>query len=340
MNKRISNFILFTLLVVCAIFVLVLTSSEQGRNGDRYTVSSTREDGLSLFYDTLDYMGYNVSISYEFVKTDTSIDNIQVLTNPVYFNEEIVDDLADWIERGGILVLNYRSGNFAYELFKRIDIPILWGVDDVYEYKFGMGRVLLVEKIDILRNSNIMENAESKFVAMEIIDFIDSYSHDKIIFNKSYQGFYVERNFFNLLPMGFRIGVYHIAVVLVVLVIFLGKRFGKAIPYYEEIERDENEYIHALSSLYMNLGMGNVATDIFLERFIKKATDFFKLDVPDLKIIYENWKINELSHKEKLEYIITEKDNKINTKKRSGKLELKKMYYYINELINVLDKKD
>jgi len=315
--KKVRNIVLFTLLAVASITIMAITSPNRGRNAPDFSVSSTNERGLSLFYDTLEYMGFDVTTSNNIITRNTSVHDIQIIVRPIVLHER--EQLEEWVERGGILVLTSSIFNIQ---------------------ESGIGRVYTVNGIDHLTNISLFEDENSRAIGASVAQFIGENSHGRVIFNMAYSSHSVQAGFWEMMPPWFRLLIYQVAIAGIGVIILFGKRFGKAVPFYEEIEREENEYVPALSNLYMRLGMGNVATDVFLEKFIEKAAEHFRLYEPDLKTIYEMWQISELPQKQKLEYIITEKDREINTKRRSGKRELVRQYNYLNELIEILEKEE
>ena len=80
---------------------------------------------------------------------------------------------------------------------------------------------------------------------------LDAWQADRIWFAEYYHGYRTRETLVTQLPDVVKYATAQLVLITFVMVGWLGKRFGKPVPYYEEIEREENEHIKALAKLYM-----------------------------------------------------------------------------------------
>ena len=86
--------------------------------------------------------------------------------------------------------------------------------------------------------------------------FLTLYGWDpeRVRFADYYHGFHAETTLVGSLPLVVQLFLLQTVIFAVALIWYLGKRFGSVIPYYEIIEREENEYLRSLARLYFLTG--------------------------------------------------------------------------------------
>ncbi|MCL2841498.1 MAG: DUF4350 domain-containing protein [Defluviitaleaceae bacterium] len=241
-NKR---WIPLMLIVVAAILVMLFL----GRgDGAAYTVGNTADDGVSLLFDTLQHMNYPVSIERNPLDTRASTNDVFLIIQPaIPLTNAMLTEMLEWVERGGRLI--FLQNWPVTDIEHLIDTP--WqSIGGFRLYQLGYGEVLTGGSFS-LTNQPLMNNPESGRL---IHATLYRWNADRIIFAEYYHGFYLEPNFIGSLPLIIRLLLLQILFASIMLVWHLGKRFGKPMPYYEAVEREENEYVRALARLYMKTG--------------------------------------------------------------------------------------
>jgi len=98
---------------------------------------------------------------------------------------------------------------------------------------------------------------------------------------------------------------YQLAIIAALIIWRLGKRFGEPIPFYEEIEREENEHIKALANLYQKSRAAEYVLTNNRERFIKGCSRAFHVSEPYARDnLYMLWRESSLPHSELLAKIM------------------------------------
>jgi len=218
-----------------------------------YTVFSTNPRGLSLLYDTLREIGCPVRTDYRRLDEDSDDADICVIAQPLwyYMNEDAADDLLDWVYGGGCLIYLQTPyptllDDYFYDDYYGHLYDYEYGGFYIYEYGSGC---FATSGADRFTNSALMEDSSAGAVIMEILDYMGE-SGVGVGFNLYYNGFDYGGNAWQQAPVAVKVVVYQIAVAAALLVLRLGKRFGRPVPYYEDQEREENEHVLALAAVY------------------------------------------------------------------------------------------
>lgn len=334
LKKEANILIIFILVVALYIVFFAITSSNKvGQNYPDYTSFSTKENGLSVLYDTLLYLKYNVKAGYKKVSLNTNVNDIQIIAVPgdTYFDDEEVENILNYVKRGGRVLFLYEGGYCEFD-----SILIDFFSDTTLNFRFyeyGLGE-LVTKNVDDLINEVIIEDSKYGEVVVKLIDYWGN--SESVVFNEYYHGFQQSKEtLMKALPMKVKVIIYQLIIIACVIVWFLGKRFGKAVLYYEEVEREQNEHIKALAAMFKNAGMGEVIVQSFYNDFIEKASNYFKLNQKATsENILELWVKNQLPHLDVLKQVIlySEENYKLNTKKKQGKAQLLEAILNINKL--------
>jgi len=332
------------LIVLIAVLIAALLMLRQrfnffeGLNSPPHTTFSTAKDGASLVYDSLRIMGYPVRRDTMFISAQRPVNNVQIVIAPAYFNEELREGMTDWVIRGGQLLFFDRAtgANAGRGLLSNTVIDGATPVPGGTLYRIGLGTVFVGDANRITNISLFETDGEyGQLIAnlLETMDFV------LIYFNEAYHGFNQNRTFFEILPLPLRLLGVQIGVIAVVVVLYKGRRFGKTAIYYEEEEREENEYVFTLSNLYMSVGLGSAAVSVYEKKFKKLAADYFgTVGEPDLYEIYELYKNENKESLGKLEYVISNHDTDFNTKRKKERAEFMKTINCYKDLIKELKK--
>lgn len=336
MNKKTKEILLFIFLIILFIIVSFSLSSDKNLNYPDYTSFSAEDMGTSLLYDSLKKLDYPVKAGNTFINSRTSVEDMQIIISPdlKYINQNEFENINFWVLLGGNLIFldnDFMSGHRYFDTIKsKSEIEYY---KDFTIYKYGMGKIIL-GKSEYFTNSSIMENPE---YGEEMLILIHNMDYKNIIFNEAYHGYSVSDRFIDKIPFNLKIIIYQVFILSILVVIYLGKRFGEIIPYYEEIEREENEYIYTLSSLYKNVNMGEVVVETYLDKFINNSRKYFGFTYePSLEDIEKLWREYNLDNLDKLLYVKNNLKDNYNTKKRAEKREFYKIVDYLKILNNSL----
>ncbi len=252
-----AEVVLFIVLVIVIAVAAVYSSYDAGRGQPPYTVFCTGEEGVSVLYESMK-LYYNkkqsdVKIAYAPTE-DFSMRDVMIVIAPDSFYFE---DLRGWVEAGGRLI---------YAPLGEQKAP--------YLRTYGLGDVFTIPA-EMLINSTFMEDGDYSGGEM-LINLIDAWGYDNIYFNEYYHGFVAEKGgMWQDLPVGFKVFVIQLFIAAAALILYLGKRFGKPRPYYEEEERTENEYILALANLFHHAKRWQWAADLHYNSVIASAARNF-----------------------------------------------------------------
>ncbi|MDR2899365.1 MAG: DUF4350 domain-containing protein [Clostridiales bacterium] len=339
---------IFIVAVLFAVFIIitVLTSTDKGLGYPDYTSFSASENGVSLLYDTLEEMGYPVAVDTNYITENTDITGIQVVVNPdtVSTSSDNIEDIAKWTENGGHLMYFTDSETFFEDPLLSYMYPEFdsnYRINEGFSARrYGSGALFYCSANSII-NINLMGNPDN---GQDVCDFADAFADGRLYFNEAYHGYATAESFFDSLPFGLKIMFYQIIIITIAVVFYFGKRFGRPLPYYEEIEREENEYVYTLSNLYMSTGMGGAALSAYEEKLKDSARRFFKFtSEPTYAEILAEWNARGLDGSDKLAFIMgyvdreTDKIIGVNTKKREGRKTFEKLSSSYKYLIKLMD---
>jgi tetratricopeptide (TPR) repeat protein len=151
------------------------------------------------------------------------------------------EELKAWINDGGTLVYltpqNMHFIDFA-------GTPVVKGGLSIYKY--GKGEIIAGD-IDSISNKTLLRKRDSAYelYSEAVIKGADTYFNENHIYIEN-----AETTLWDYVPLEGKFIVYQLVIVLAAFLYYKGKRFGKSVPYYEESERSENEYLYSAASLY------------------------------------------------------------------------------------------
>ncbi|PAB59673.1 hypothetical protein [Anaeromicrobium sediminis] len=241
--KKKSKKDIFILLILFGtlIYVTLIFSGKSKSLGGDYSILNKEHKGLSVIYETLKNLDYPVKFKNNNLE-NVPTDNIHVITMPKRKFSLEDGKIKNWIKDGGKIV--YLGDDSLQSLHYGNEIK---STEDFLVYEYGQGFVL-IGRAEVFTNKYLLENKEK---AYEIITYVDRWSYVNIIFNEYYN--YMDSERYSLwedLPVGIRIMLQQLVIVIVLFFIYKGSRFGKIRPLYEETQRDKDEYLKAVSSLY------------------------------------------------------------------------------------------
>jgi len=241
--SKLSKIIFPAIIVILGIAVLHFFNNDT--QGGVFTVSNTGVRGASLFFDTLQHMGYPVSVSRSPLTVDTSTSHMYVIIQPAFPPCGYkIEEILDWVERGGKLIFLQNSDSFR-NLLPSTGTP----VGDIWIHELGQG-IVITGTANEITNYNLMNTAD---IGIQLHAIITHLNTDRIIFAEYYHIAPVGDNLFSRLPLIVRLVFIQLGLTSLIAIWYLGKRFGNPVPYHNEIEREENEHVHAVTRLYLKI---------------------------------------------------------------------------------------
>jgi hypothetical protein len=236
------------MLFICAVLVFIVYWNTADSGAPDYTVFSTRDKGASLLFDTLKQMGYPVAASQRPVNLNANTNDVFIIINPnnPRVTVEMAEQMLTWVRRGGRLIFLDRE--FPTVMDRTIGLHARASVEQDYfnHYSLGLGHVI-TGRSDSLLNKRLMEDSQYGQLIQLNLHAMDA---DNIWFSEYYHGYRVEESFINQLPRMVQFAGWQLILITLALLWHTGKRFGKPVVYYEEVEREENEQVKALARLY------------------------------------------------------------------------------------------
>jgi hypothetical protein len=233
-----------------------------------YSVINKSRNGYSILYESLSKLDSPVERTLEAVEKHET-DTIQLIPGSGYFDINS-DEIKDWINKGGILVY-LTTGNLH---------DIGYGIEGEKEgsvtlYHYGKG-LLMAADGSFFTNKSLAEGTSN---AYQVLKQIYRQGDKRLFFNETYLFAAPEKpTLWDFVPVEARYILYQILLIIAAFFYYKGKRFGKPIPFYEEAERSENEYLYSAANLYRAAN----SFDIMLESFYKSL-------LKDLGPFNDNW---------------------------------------------------
>lgn len=315
-KKTNKDMILFIIILPLFLYLAFNLSNHAENSLPYYSVINKGRMGCSVFYEALKRLNYPVKRSME-TNNKYDIRDIQLVAENRGFDVNS-PDIKDWIFKGGVLIYlvpnNLNNMDYGEIAENNLDLTI---------YKYGRGKIITFNVFKIT-NKSLCKDTES---AYELLKEIDKNKQRNIIFNEYYMFSNLNRNtLWDFIPSGVKFIMYQIAIVVAAFFYYKGKRFGKAVPIYEEVERIENEYVYASGALLRQADCWDAMFDIFYKVFLKE------LNPPDENWL-EHWRKFNLPYKDKAEELFSFV-NKIDEK--TTQKEYKNAVYILEQLTNIL----
>jgi len=324
MKKRRKWLIPVLVAVSLLLSAVVITSLDLTTEKPYYTIFNYKDMGTSLLHDTLNGMGYNVSPEYQLIGPDSDIHTIRIVIEPDYSYYYIADtdsDIYQFVNNGGRLISLTNQAPYISKVFERDKGAALIAQNGEFKlYSYGLGEIFIGPAN--ITNAELLINKESGYY---VADVIQRWGDKNIYINEAYHGYMTEPEFWDVVPDYIKNTVYQLVIAGLFIILYLGKRFGRPVPYYEEIEREENEYLIALANVYNKAGNGYIIYETGLERFLKKAAAKFGIVHEGISqtrlsaILSEEWKERQLPHHDEFLEVLGYTEADFKTKRKSGR---------------------
>ena len=261
MKKRVNKNIIILLVIIPILLAIsyFIGVRKEGSLPD-YSVINKSNRGISIFYEALGDLGYNGERAMEPVGQENNNEIIVITGNYNYILEE-GDEIHNWVAKGGMLFYLKEEGSSFLDS-KSPEI-----LEEYFSlYLVGEGRILSVDP-DYISNIALTEDIEP---AYEIFTGLKDLEHKTIVFNEYYiYGGSEEKNLWESIPLGLKAILFQLVLALGAWYYHKGKTFGRPVPYYEEEERQENEYIYNTASIYRRVEAYDLMSQSYYNGLLK-----------------------------------------------------------------------
>ncbi|AOT72890.1 hypothetical protein [Geosporobacter ferrireducens] len=288
-NKRI---IIFAMLIIAFLLLnnryhLIEKSFGKTNQNNESLPLNTSLEGVSIFYDTLKHLGYSVKVDAGNLLKKNDGDIYIITENRAAISFDL-KEAEDWIKAGGKLI--YLTP--AYEQYTYAD-RVETHEDKASLYAVGEGK-LLIGDIDLVTNNTLLKNREGAYFVFKCIESLGG----DIYFNEHYRFLGGQSpSLYRNLPIHVKFILFQLILTLIGVIFYLGKGFGKPKRIIDEIERDENEYLHASANLYEKCESIDIVYDAFHREFENEFKKTFKRAVLPQDWV-DLWTGHGLPHKE------------------------------------------
>lgn len=257
-NKSNYGWVLKLVVVLSIFFIVIQIAGAYTDIYPDFSVSNKTKTGYSIFYETLEELGVPISLSNEKL-SELDTESIQiVVSNGVLDIED--EEVMNWVKEGGTLAyLSYLRAPITYGALLREDNGIEY-------YQYEAGYILTFQKNQIT-NWTLTNNKNDAYHLYQAIGSMGK----PIIFNEQHlYSIDVKHSLWYAIPLRYKWVIYQLLVAVLGYLYFAGKRFGKIRPLYEEIERDENEYLYAAAYTYQKAKCWDIVLNSYYKYFLKK----------------------------------------------------------------------
>jgi len=167
-----------------------------------------------------------------------------------------------WLESGGILVC-FTADAIPPDVYG--ELPEVKG--NLKTYRVNQGTVIVADASGYT-NRALTKNTDD---AYELFKQVEGYSPDEICFNEFYMFSDMERQtLWAYTPLEVKFVLFQLLLAFGAFLYWKGKRFGKPVPLYEEVERSENEYLHTVASLYRQAKCWDIVLANYYRSFLRE----------------------------------------------------------------------
>jgi hypothetical protein len=282
-------------------------------------------------------MGYEVTPEFQILTVSSSTRYPRIVIEPsvYYYGYSEEKRLADFVSAGGKVIYLCENHGYMNRAFTAsYGAAAVYGNETYTLYSLGEGEILIGPASGITNAALLRERSAGYYTA----EALNRWGARSLYINEAYHGYSTDPDFWDAAPVNVKTMIYHVLVITAVVLLYLGKRFGKHVPYYEELEREENEYLKALANVYLKAGSGYIIYEADLERFLKKCAKRFGIEFSGenrnamIKRILTEWKKRELAFYDDFAEILTYSQRDFKTKTRSGRKHLYKARQSLDRL--------
>jgi hypothetical protein len=316
-KKNNKDLMLFILIVPVFLFLAFYVLPRMDKKIPHYSVTNISKMGYSVFYESLKKLNYPVERTLNQV-SEFKPESVQIISPGGEFdinNPEVMK----WVEEGGILVYLTPEINPLVKYGASVETN-----DNIKLYTYHKGSIINADA-DFITNKALMKDTSK---AYELLKEISNPPYKKLYFNESYMfPSHITKSLWEVTPKEIKYIIYQMLIALAALFYYKGKRFGKIIPFYEEVEREENEYLYSAASLYREAKCLDLMINIYYQNFLKG----FKGNSEDW---LEYWEIEEIPSLHEARRIYEFMNNKKSKPTAKEYIKIITIIEYLNSIVD------
>lgn len=318
--RKNKDIIAFIVLIPVFLYLAFLISTKLSGKLPQYSVINRSKTGYSVIYEALRKLNYRCYRVLEPVEQQNTTE-FQIVADPDGSFDINDSSIKAWVNKGGKLLYMSPLNILKPEYGKFSDKEA-----SVITYTYGKGSIILADS-NYFMNRTLVKNKKN---AYELLKVIDSQRADRLNFNENHLFAKAQaRELWDFIPLEARFIIYQFLLVAIAFFYYKGKRFGKPIPFYEEVERDQNEYLYAAAALYKQAN----CWDIMIQNYYKNFLDNVKGDKQNWLNIWQQKNLPQLKKAVKL------KDFMDKEQKHVKKKEYIEIVSILEELTEILKKR-
>lgn len=259
--KKYRELIIFIILIPVFLFAAFFVSSRMENQLPSYSVINKASLGSSVFYEAMKKLNMPVERTLKPVEQQ-DYSTIQIVVPGGKFDVNS-PSIKSWVNKGGILV-RLSAGNIHMVEYG-VSPDIKGGIT---VYKYGKGAVITSDAAYIT-NKALIENTSN---AYSLLSELSNFNNRKIYFNETnlFQS-NVRVSLWDYIPLWGRFLIFQLVLSLSAFFYYKGKRFGKPIALYEEVERSENEYLFSASALYRQAKSYDLIAESYYKNLLRQT---------------------------------------------------------------------
>lgn len=224
--------------------------------------------------------------------------------------------LKAWIERGNVLfIISHDKYDFIQELGGTGFEPFGLYDDDGSKYSLGKGCIISFFDSSFYLNSGVKDI----YPGVQFIDALEEGKNKTVLFDEYLHGVGSGSNLWDILSFSSKLVVLQLLMALLIFIFMVSRRFGKPVVVFENVKRQENENLFALSNIYFKAKANSMALEIYLESLKLELAKFlgFARDEWDDKDLIRAAKSDNTLKDIEVEAVFMECESFINKRKRN-----------------------
>lgn len=257
-SRSIGQMVLFCIIATLLLGGMIFIAARSDGNMPAYSVLNKGPQGFSVYMETLKELDVDVQRIAAPVDGQPP-ENIQVVTS-TWWIDSISPEIKAWVKSGGILVVATINPQEAIEEGARISSE-----DGIETWELGGGKILMLSP-EGLTNRGMVKDTEPSW---NLTFRLAAMKNRPICFNEI--ALFPEEgtpSLWSAAPLWLRLLVFQILLVASAWFWMKGRRLGKALPYVEETERTELEYLNSAAMFYQAAGCWRLMLDIYFKSLL------------------------------------------------------------------------
>ncbi len=285
-SKSIREMIGFCMIAALLLGVMLFMAVRADGSLPAYSVLNMGPDGFSVYRDTLKELGRDVKRIVAPVEEQPPA-NIQVVTS-TWWDTGITPEMEAWVKKGGTLVVATANPQESIEGGVHVASE-----NSIEAWRLGAGEILMLQP-EGLTNKGMVKDTESSW---NLTVRLTATNNRPICFNET--ALFPEQgspSLWRMTPLWLKLIIFQILLVVGAWFWMKGRRLGKALPFSEETERTELEYLNSAAMFYQAAGCWHMMLDIYFRSLLR----LMKSKDEDWLVLWEKEKLPDLNKAEDL----------------------------------------